>query len=911
MEQRGLKRFQARTYMIFGSVVLPWTKDVRAGRDLVRRAFEAANAVGDLTFAGYCCNHMNTNLLAAGDPLDEAQREAERGLAFVRQIRFGLASDAIVAQLGLIRMLRGLTPKFGCLDDEHFAERQIERRFSDNPDLAGPESMYWPRKLQARFFAGDYAVALEASENARRTIGTSPSHFEKAEYHFYSALSQAAAWESATTGQRRRRAKALAAHHRQLEIWAANCPENFENRVALVGAEIARIEGRGLDAMRLYENAIRSARSNGFVHNEAIAYERAFLFYRARGFEQFAELYLRNARYAYLRWGADGKVRQLDELYPAFKEGEPESGPAGMIGAPVEDLDLATVIKVSQAVSGEIVLENLIKTLMVIAVEHTGAERGLLILARKDQFWIEAEATTGLNTVEVNLRQALVAPTDLPDSILQYVIRTREPVISDDASKEKLFSADKYIIQRRARSVLCLPLIKQTELVGVLYIENNLATSVFTPARIAVLKLLSSQAAISLENARLYAELINENRDRQRAEDSLRASEQRWRNLFENVPVGVTLIDSNRRFVAANPAFQQMTGYSEAELRHLSPVDIAHEDERAATETISAELAVGQPLGRRVERRYRRKDGGVTWAEVQGPIAVPVAGSPALFAGVAVDITERKRAEDDLRRSEAALAEAQQISHTGSWRWKVGYGEVSWSAEHFRIFSFDPATTLPSYPTFLERVHPEDRPSLEQTLDRAVRERSPFQREYRIVLPDGSVRHLQSMGQPDVSASGDLEFVGTVMDITERRHAEEALRNAQAELTRVARLTTMGQLVASIAHEINQPLTGVVTNGDAGLRWLNRNEPDLDEARNALLRIVRDGTRAGEVIRGLRALAKKSGPELAKLDINDAIREVLALTRSELQRHDVVLHAELAAGDRPVTVIGFNCSRCC
>jgi C4-dicarboxylate-specific signal transduction histidine kinase len=253
--------------------------------------------------------------------------------------------------------------------------------------------------------------------------------------------------------------------------------------------------------------------------------------------------------------------------------------------------------------------------------------------------------------------------------------------------------------------------------------------------------------------------------------------------------------------------------------------------------------------------------------------------------------------QDDLLR--ASLTDAQEISQTGSWRWKPGTGEVTWSAEHFRIFAFDPATT-PSYAAFIERVHPEDRPSLEQALDRAVRERSRFQHEYRIVLPDGSVKHLQSVGRPDITESGDVEFVGAVMDITERRHAEEGLRHAQAEFVRVARLTMMGELLASIAHEINQPLGAVVANGDACLQWLNRDKPDLDEARRAVLRIVRDAQRASGVIRGLRALAKKSGPDLAKLDINDAIREVLALTRSELLRHRVVLRTDLSADDRPV-----------
>jgi C4-dicarboxylate-specific signal transduction histidine kinase len=346
-------------------------------------------------------------------------------------------------------------------------------------------------------------------------------------------------------------------------------------------------------------------------------------------------------------------------------------------------------------------------------------------------------------------------------------------VILDDASKEKLFSADNYIIQNRARSLLCLPLVKQAELIGVLYLENNLASHVFTPARIAVLKLLSSQAAISLQNARLYAELINENRDRQKADEALRASE-------------------------------------------------------------------------------------------------------------------------------ASLSEAQQISHTGSWRWKVRASECYLSAEFLRIYALDTTTRPLSYATVMERVHGEDRPLFEQTLDKAVSERSRFQHEYRIAPPDGSVKHLVCVGQPDVPESGEIEFVGTVMDITERRRAEEALRNSQADLARVARLTTMGELAASLAHEINQPLAAIVANGDAALRWLNRDNPDLDEARNSLSSIVRDGARAGGVIRGLRALAKKSEPERAKFDINEAIDEVLALTRSELQRHGVVLHTDLSAGDRPV-----------
>jgi len=483
--------------MVFGSHVVPWTKHVQAGRDLIRQAFEVANKMGDLCFAAYSRVNLNTNLLTAGDPLVEVQREAENGLGFAQKTRFGIAIDFITLQLGFIRTLRGLTPKFGCFDDGQFDELRFERHLASNPGLAQPECFYWIRKLQARFLAGDYASALDASLKAEPLLLTAPSNLEMAEYHLYRALCHAASWDSELPDRRLQHFEALKAHHRQLEIWAENCSENYENRAALVGAEIARIEGRALDAERLYEQAIRSAHANGFVHNEALANELAARFYAARGFEKIAYVYLRDARYGYLRWGATGKVRQLDELYPRLQEEKPLAGPMSTIETPVEHLDLSTVIRVSQAVSGEMVLEKLIDTLMRTALEHAGAERGLLILMRGDEQRIEAEAITNGDTVTVRRREAAVSA--LPESIVHFVARTQECVILADAAAHNLLSADTYIRERHARSVLCLPLINQAKLVGVLYLENNLAPHVFTPTRIAALKLLASQAAISLD----------------------------------------------------------------------------------------------------------------------------------------------------------------------------------------------------------------------------------------------------------------------------------------------------------------------------------------------------------------------------------------------------------------------------
>jgi PAS domain S-box-containing protein len=592
---------------------------------------------------------------------------------------------------------------------------------------------------------------------AQRLLWTLPSRFESAEYHFYAALSRAACCDSAFPEQYQQDFEALIAHHRQLEVWAHNCPENFETRVALIGAEIARIEGRDLDAMRLYDQSIRSARANGFVQNEALANELAARFYAARGFEQIAHLYLRNARYCYLRWGANGKVRQLDELYPYLREEEPTPGPTSTMGAPVEHLDLATVIKVSQAVSGEIVLEKLIDTLMRTAIEHAGAERGLLILSRGVELRIQAEATTSGDSIIVRSREASVAEAAVPESIVHYVVRTQESVILDDASAQNPFSADTYIRQHHARSILCLPLINQAKFIGLLYLENNLAPHVFTPTRIAVLKLLASQAAISLENTRLYRDLEER--------------EAKIRRLVDANIMGIFIWNLQDEIIEANEAFFRMVQYSREDLvsgrvrwTDLTPAEWRESDERAVAE-VNATGTI-QPF----QKEYFRKDGS----------RVPVLLGAAMFEGsgnegvaFVLDLSEQKRAEEALRRSEAYSAEAQRLSQTGSFGWDVSSGKMYWSQETFRIFEYDPATE-PTLELVLHRTHPEDRALVRQLIDRVSQERKDFDFEHRLLMPNESVKYIRVVGRPSTKdESGNFEFVGAVTDITGLKRAEE------------------------------------------------------------------------------------------------------------------------------------------
>jgi PAS domain S-box-containing protein len=710
---------------------------------------------------GASFEHLNANSLATGDSLVEAQRVAENGLEFAGQARFAYFIDVIGPQLALIRTLRGLTKKFGSFDDE----ASVERHFASVPAATLPQCWYWIRKLQARFFAGDYDAALDASAKAQQLLWTAPSIFETAEYHFYSALAHSASCDSAFPDRQRQHLEALAAHHRQLEIWAENCPENFENRVALVGAEIERVQGQPLKAEHLYERAIRSAFENGFVHNEGLANELAARFYAARGFEKIAQTYLRDARYCYARWGAVGKVRQLAELYPQLRDEEPVPGPASTIGTPVEHLDLATVMKVSQAVSGEIVLEKLIDTLMRTAVEHAGAERALLLLPRGVEQRIEAEAITSGETIVVRLGEASVAQAPVPESIVHYVVRTQESVILDDASAQPPFSADTYIRQQHARSILCLPLINQAKLIGVLYLENNLTPHVFNPTRIAVLKLLASQAAISLENTRLYRDLEKR--------------EAKIRRLVDANIMGIFIWNLEGQIIEANQAFLNMVNYSREDLvaGRLSWRSLTPPQWRDVTQRAVAQLKVTgivQPY----EKEYFRNDGS----------RVPVLVGSAVFEkgqdeGVAfvLDLSEQKRAEEALRSSQTHLAEA------------------------------------------------------------------------------------------------------------------------QAELAHVTRVTALGELAASIAHEVNQPLAGMLTNANASLRWLTGDPPNLSEVDEAIRRIIRDGRRAGDVISRMRSLFKKAGTAKDRLDLNEAIEEAVILTQSEARRNNLALRTELAT-DLPLVM---------
>jgi PAS domain S-box-containing protein len=419
---------------------------------------------------------------------------------------------------------------------------------------------------------------------------------------------------------------------------------------------------------------------------------------------------------------------------------------------------LASILNASQTLSGEIELPKLIERLMRIAIEYAGANRGLLVLPSGDEYLIHAEAHVTSDQIEITICREPITGILCSESLVRHVIGTRESVILDDASKPNLFSADDYLRDRQSKSILCLPLIKHAQLTGILLLENALTTHAFTPERIAVLELLAAQAAISLENTRLYTDL------------------QLQVELLHHLPVSAWTLKPD-----GTPDFVNQV-----------------------------------------------------WLE---------------FAGQTLDFVR---------------------SYPGAW---------------------------------MIAVHPDDREAAVNRFWEGVRSGQGFAFETRSLRSrDGTYRsHLQRAVVLHDAEGKVLKFVGTTTDIDDQKRTEEALRQAQSDLARINRVTTMGELTASLAHEISQPISGALTNANVCLRYLGRDNPDLDGVRETVTRIMRDGKRAADILARIRAQFERGALDREVLDVNDIHRETVALLRDEAIRYNVSVRTELAA-DLPMII---------
>jgi PAS domain S-box-containing protein len=384
--------------------------------------------------------------------------------------------------------------------------------------------------------------------------------------------------------------------------------------------------------------------------------------------------------------------------------------------------------------------------------------------------------------------------------------------------------------------------------------------------------------------------LLTDIDDRKRAEEALRASESNFRQIVDGIPGLVAALSPSGEIELLNQRLLEYYGKSIEEMRHWETSDVIHPDDRARSVAIfTSSMQTGAP--HEVEQRCRRADGVYRWFQLTCLPVRDIEGRITRWYVLLTDIDDRKRAEQELHRSEAFLAEGQRLSRTGTFSWRPRISEFSWSQELYRLFELDP-----NLPSSLElastRIHPEDLPSVNEIAVTRKEEIRDYEHSYRIILPGGRLRFMHVVAHATRTPDGEPEYIGAVQDVTQRVLSEEALTKARSELANATREMSLGVLTASIAHEVNQPLSGVVTNASTCLRMLHGDAPNIEGARETARRIIRDGNRASDVVARLRKLFSQKEIAAELIDLNEAAREVIALCINDLQRNRVLLRQQ-------------------
>jgi PAS domain S-box-containing protein len=634
-------QLMAKVNLVFGAFVQFWRFHLKKGLKFLKRGYQVGVEVGDLLWAGINGYAAIYTMLVEGDELDEVYQESQRYLEFARKTQQIIPVNMLTVSQQFILSMKGLTRAPGSFTDNNYNEEHHIKEIKESEAIR-PVFWYYKIKLQALYLFGHYSEALKIALDLDRLIeeGAAFGNVTMPEHYFYYSLTLAALHPTAPPADQGHIWQVLTRNQNRLQSWAYSCPENFRHKYLLISAEMRRLEGAEQEARTLYEQAITSAHENHYQQNEALAHELAACFYLTLEIDMLARYHLLAARTGYMKWGATAKVKALDKRYPHLLNDAADmvssrqmttSSLLNTSGNTSDlNLDLATVIKASQAISREIVLDALLAKLMRIVIENAGAERGLLMLEYQGQWVIEAEGNVEQDEIRVLQELSIYEGHDstlLPLSIINYVVNTREHVVLNDAACSGHFTHDPYIIVHQPRSVLCVPLLYQGTLMGMLYLENNLTTDAFTPERLTVLNLLAAQAAISIKNAMLYT--------------NLEESEAKYRTLFQDSKDAIFITTPDGRFVDMNPAGQQLFGYTHQELLRLNAMQLYKDpdDRRRYRARLQQEGSL-----RDYEVKLCKKDGTEIDCLMTTTVRYDQDGQPVHFEGIIRDITAQKRA---------------------------------------------------------------------------------------------------------------------------------------------------------------------------------------------------------------------------------------------------------------------------
>ncbi|NUQ75003.1 MAG: AAA family ATPase [Polyangiaceae bacterium] len=509
-------------------------KPLRASLDYFARAYRDGMESGDFPYLSYVSRQILMTRLALGHDLDDVQKEVARSLTLMERTKDTLSSAAIQVGKQMVANLEGRTRSRASLSDDTFDENAFVRSMEE-AGLPFVICWYYTVKLELSFLHGDFESALAMATFAAENSSTSMGLYHTTELPFYTCLTLLALYPKRSATEQEQILASVAAHRARLERWAEHSPENYKHKHLLVLAELARVAGSD-EAAELYDQAIAAAEASGFLQDEAIASELCAQYHASRDRPKVARVYMTDAYHAYLGWGARAKAEDIalksyhllshvtavpSSWSPRTLATLPSAASTTTKRASPEVLDMAAILRAAQTIAGEIILEKVLDRVMRIVIANAGAQRGLLLLMRDGRLMVEASISVDPDQVEVGLSLPLLGYADIPLRVIDYVQRTWEPVIMADATSDARFGGDPYIASKRPKSVLCLALSHQGRLTGILYLENNALDDAFTPGRIEVCGMLSSHAAIAVENALLYARVSAVTAELKRANEVL------------------------------------------------------------------------------------------------------------------------------------------------------------------------------------------------------------------------------------------------------------------------------------------------------------------------------------------------------------------------------------------------------